>query len=118
MSFAFGAWAETTFYLNGDSCYMNNLSKILIAAAVFATAGLAFAQTDRNSSGSNNPSNISTPEARDRELRDGVSRDRDVRATPDVSTHRDSQFNRRADRMNSRDRVLPNELHMNSSPVD
>jgi hypothetical protein len=32
---------------------MNNASKTLIAAAMFATAGLAFAQTDRNNSGSN-----------------------------------------------------------------
>ena len=98
---------------------MNNASKTLIAAAVFATAGLAFAQTDRNSSGSNDPSPmISAPEARDRDLRDGMGRDRDARATPDVSTPRDSQFNRSADRMNSRNRVSPNDFHMNTHPVD
>ena len=74
---------------------MKTTSRAIIAAAVLATAGLAYAETDGNSSGtalSNrvDPSQMSTaPEG----------------ATPDVSTQRDSEFNRSENAMYNRSRA-------------
>jgi hypothetical protein len=86
---------------------MKTTSRAIIAAAVLATAGLAYAETDGNSSGTTlsnrvDPSQMTTaPEG----------------ATPDVSTQRDSEFNRSRNAMYNRTTRHPADpSQMNTHP--